>query len=152
MPKTFRWLLLQDPLLPVSLRPLPPLPPPRNPLPLYHHSSTDPTLPGGPPNPPRPLTCHPRRRRQGAGFCLWLTARGGTSIRWTHGRVGVNKPNPLLISRFSPLSKYWLPMEYHIYIWQVYPQPISNDPRQIWVIAGIYRSHLHDRIFPICGN
>ena len=31
-------------------------------------------------------------------------------------------PNPLFLPSFSLSSQYWLPIEYHIYIWQVSPQ------------------------------
>ena len=46
--------------------------------------------------------------------------------------VGVTKPNSSvpLISRFSPLPKHWLPLEYHIHIWQVLPQLSCGDTCQ----------------------
>ena len=39
-------------------------------------------------------------------------------------RVGVTK----LISPFSTLWKYWLPIEYRVYIWKVTPQRVAVTP------------------------
>ena len=33
---------------------------------------------------------------------------------------------------FSPSSKCWLPVEYHVHIWQVSPQLSCSDTHQIW--------------------
>ena len=35
--------------------------------------------------------------------------------------------------KFSALSKHTLPVEYHVYIWEVSPQPSCGDTCQIWM-------------------
>ena len=52
-----------------------------------------------------------------------LTARVGATKRIYFPRL---KPD------FSRLSKHWLPIEYHVHIWQVSPQLNCCDTRQIW--------------------
>ena len=39
---------------------------------------------------------------------------------------------PLIFLIFSPSSKHWLPIEYHVHIWQVSPQLSCGDTSQIW--------------------
>ena len=49
--------------------------------------------------------------------------------------MGVTKPIVLFrfFPNFSPLSKYTLDFEYHVYIWQVSPQLSCGDNCQIWM-------------------
>ena len=57
-------------------------------------------------------------------------------------RVGATKRIyfPRLIPDFSRLSKHWLPIEYHVHIWQVSPQlnccdtRYENDSKNLTVI------------------
>ena len=57
-------------------------------------------------------------------------------ISVTSGGAGVGVTKPIssvpLFPRFSPLSKHWLPIEYHVYIWQMSPQLSCGDTCQIW--------------------